>query len=319
MRLSCFVPSQLIPKSSVAHLADKQILKKHIQSYPKITVSKKQNKTNKQKTKQKKGGGGGALDTWYMDYDDEFQKRIHSCRCHSATHLEAVHYVHYVCMGVGSRGGGGGGSKTIITLGRAKRGGGRSPNTIITWGGGGSGSGEGAKTVITWRGRGGGAKTTTTLGGGGKTTITTPPNSHYVEGCVTPCTRLYKRVNWPQNCCGLYVPIRIRVKWLRFVTHLRVLPTQRPTNGGAGTNQKPWVVWSHEFCRGTGTSSLVLFGQLQTACGSSSSAVWWSSESSYREFDPRSRQGEGKKKMFLFRVNASTDVSACLAFLCSTH
>ena len=156
-----------------------------------------------------------------------------------------------------SRGRRRGGAKTIITLGRAKRGGGRSPNTIITLGGGGGGVGS----VIRWRGRGG-LKLPQRWGGGLKTTITTPPNSHYVEGCVTPCTRLYKRVNWPQNCCGLYVPIRIRGKWLRFVTHLRALPTQWPTNGGAGTNQKPWVVWSHEFCQGTGTSSLVLFGQL---------------------------------------------------------
>ena len=40
MPLSCYVPSQIIPKSRVVHLADKQILKRHILSYPKITVSK---------------------------------------------------------------------------------------------------------------------------------------------------------------------------------------------------------------------------------------------------------------------------------------
>ena len=40
MRLSCYVPSQIIPKSRVGHLADKQILKRLIQSYPKIIVSK---------------------------------------------------------------------------------------------------------------------------------------------------------------------------------------------------------------------------------------------------------------------------------------
>ena len=40
MSLSCYVPPQIIPKSRVVHLADKQILKRHIQSYPKITVSK---------------------------------------------------------------------------------------------------------------------------------------------------------------------------------------------------------------------------------------------------------------------------------------
>ena len=40
MRLSCYVPSEIIPKSRVVHLADKHILKSHILSYPKITVSK---------------------------------------------------------------------------------------------------------------------------------------------------------------------------------------------------------------------------------------------------------------------------------------
>ena len=40
MPLSCYVPSQIIPKSRVVHLADKQILKRHILRYPKIIVSK---------------------------------------------------------------------------------------------------------------------------------------------------------------------------------------------------------------------------------------------------------------------------------------
>ena len=40
MPLSCYIPSQIIPKSRVVHLADKQILKRHILSYPKIIVSK---------------------------------------------------------------------------------------------------------------------------------------------------------------------------------------------------------------------------------------------------------------------------------------
>ena len=40
MPLSWYVPSQIIPKSRVVHLADKQILKRHILSYPKIIVSK---------------------------------------------------------------------------------------------------------------------------------------------------------------------------------------------------------------------------------------------------------------------------------------
>ena len=45
MRLSCsYVPSQIIPKSRVVHHADKQILKRHILSYPKIPP----------------GGGGGG-------------------------------------------------------------------------------------------------------------------------------------------------------------------------------------------------------------------------------------------------------------------
>ena len=54
MLLSCYVPSQIIPKSRIVHLADKQILKRHILSYPKIIVSK--------------GRGGEGFDTWPMDY-----------------------------------------------------------------------------------------------------------------------------------------------------------------------------------------------------------------------------------------------------------
>ena len=49
MLLSCYVPSQIIPKSRIVHLADKQILKRHILSYPKIIVSK-----------NPPGGGGGV-------------------------------------------------------------------------------------------------------------------------------------------------------------------------------------------------------------------------------------------------------------------
>ena len=52
MRLSCYVPSQIIPKSRVVHLADKQILKRHILSYPKIIVSQNPR----------------GFDTWPMDY-----------------------------------------------------------------------------------------------------------------------------------------------------------------------------------------------------------------------------------------------------------
>ena len=40
MRLSSYVSSQIIPKSRVVHLVDKQILKRHILSYPKIIASK---------------------------------------------------------------------------------------------------------------------------------------------------------------------------------------------------------------------------------------------------------------------------------------
>ena len=36
MRLNCYVPSQIIPKSRVVHLADNPILKRHILSYPKM-------------------------------------------------------------------------------------------------------------------------------------------------------------------------------------------------------------------------------------------------------------------------------------------
>ena len=54
MPLSCYVPSQIIPKSRIVHLADKQILKRHILSYPKITVSK--------------NPPGEGFDTWPMDY-----------------------------------------------------------------------------------------------------------------------------------------------------------------------------------------------------------------------------------------------------------
>ena len=59
MPLSCYVLSQIIPKSRVVHLADKQILKRHILSYPKIIVSKSPGGG---------GGGGGGFDTWPMDY-----------------------------------------------------------------------------------------------------------------------------------------------------------------------------------------------------------------------------------------------------------
>ena len=40
MPLSCYIPSQIISESRVVHLADKQILKRHILSYPKFIVSK---------------------------------------------------------------------------------------------------------------------------------------------------------------------------------------------------------------------------------------------------------------------------------------
>ena len=52
MLLSCYVPSQIIPKSRIVHLADKQILKRHILSYPKIIVSK---------NPPGRGGGGGGF------------------------------------------------------------------------------------------------------------------------------------------------------------------------------------------------------------------------------------------------------------------
>ena len=72
MPLSCYVPSQIIPKSRVVHLADKQILKRHILSYPKIIVSKKLPGWG--------GGGGEGFDTWPMDYDDEVMLNV--LRCH---------------------------------------------------------------------------------------------------------------------------------------------------------------------------------------------------------------------------------------------
>ena len=59
MPLSCYVPSQIIPKSRIVHLADKQILKRHILSYPKIIVSK---------NPPGGGAGGEGFDTWPMDY-----------------------------------------------------------------------------------------------------------------------------------------------------------------------------------------------------------------------------------------------------------
>ena len=62
MLLSCYVPSQIIPKSRIVHLADKQILKRHIMSYPKIIVSKNPL-------------GGKGFDTWPMDYDDKRRKK----------------------------------------------------------------------------------------------------------------------------------------------------------------------------------------------------------------------------------------------------
>ena len=55
MWLSCYVPSQIILKSRIVHLADKQILKRHIRSYPKIIVSKK--------SPGEAGEGGGG---WYL-------------------------------------------------------------------------------------------------------------------------------------------------------------------------------------------------------------------------------------------------------------
>ena len=61
MQLSCYVPSQIIPKSRVVHLADKQILKRHILSYPKINVYKNPTGVGV--------GVGEGFDTWPMDYD----------------------------------------------------------------------------------------------------------------------------------------------------------------------------------------------------------------------------------------------------------
>ena len=56
MPLSCYVPSQIIPKSRIVHLADKQILKTHIMSYPKIIVSK-----NPPPPPPLRTGGGGRV------------------------------------------------------------------------------------------------------------------------------------------------------------------------------------------------------------------------------------------------------------------
>ena len=74
MRLSGYVPSQIIPKSRVVHLADKQILKRHILCYPKITVS-----DCLQKSPGGGGGGGGGgrvSDTWPMaDYQELCESR----------------------------------------------------------------------------------------------------------------------------------------------------------------------------------------------------------------------------------------------------
>ena len=63
MPLSCYVPSQIIPKSRIVHLAYKQILKRHIMSYPKIIVSK-----NPPGVGGGGGGGGEGFDIWPMDY-----------------------------------------------------------------------------------------------------------------------------------------------------------------------------------------------------------------------------------------------------------
>ena len=54
MPLSCYIPSQIISKSRVVHLADKQILKRHILSYPKIIVSKNPPRAGG-------GGEGGSI------------------------------------------------------------------------------------------------------------------------------------------------------------------------------------------------------------------------------------------------------------------
>ena len=60
MLLSCYVPSQIIPKSIIVHLADKQILKRHIMSYHKKNCLQKS-----------PGGGGGRVSIpspWTRDY-----------------------------------------------------------------------------------------------------------------------------------------------------------------------------------------------------------------------------------------------------------
>ena len=53
MRLSCYVPSQIIPKSRVVHLADKQILKTH-------TELSKNHCLQKSPGVVMGGGGGGG-------------------------------------------------------------------------------------------------------------------------------------------------------------------------------------------------------------------------------------------------------------------
>ena len=68
MPLSCYVPSQIIPKSRIVHLADKQISKRHILSYPKIIVSKNPpGEGGGGGGGGGRGGGCGGFDTWPMD------------------------------------------------------------------------------------------------------------------------------------------------------------------------------------------------------------------------------------------------------------
>ena len=72
MPLSCYVPSQIILKSRIVHLADKQILKRHIMSYPKTIISKNPPGGGG-------GGGGGAgegFDTWPMDYSSGYSSNL---------------------------------------------------------------------------------------------------------------------------------------------------------------------------------------------------------------------------------------------------
>ena len=69
MRLSCYVPSLIIPKSRVVHLADNPILKRHILSYPKIIVSKK----------SPPGEGGGRVSIpgpWTKRCGSEYTDRL---------------------------------------------------------------------------------------------------------------------------------------------------------------------------------------------------------------------------------------------------